>query len=269
VQRCQGAGCSDFATVAMSFSPSYSDVALQPSTSYSYRVAASDAAGNISAYSAVASATTGTAVGPAGLVAGYNFDAGSGTTAADISGSGNTGTLNGATWVSGKYGGGLMFNGSATVSVPSSSSLNVTSGITLCAWIQPTANQSGWRTIMQKQTDAFFLNASNSTGALRPSGGATVNGNTVWLTGTTANPLNAWTHVCMTYDGSNERLYVNGALAATQAASGLIQTTSSPLWIGGNSPYGEYFIGVIDEARIYNRALSPAEIQTVMGTPLS
>jgi len=51
-------------------------------------------------------------------------------------------------------------------------------------------------------------------------------------------------------------------------APGPIQTNSNPLWIGGNSPYGEYFQGLIDEVRIYSRALSVTEIQTGMNTPI-
>ena len=50
--------------------------------------------------------------------------------------------------------------------------------MTLSAWIRPAATQSGWRTIMQRETDAYFLNASNSDGPLRPSGGGTFGGNT-------------------------------------------------------------------------------------------
>ena len=63
-------------------------------------------------------------------------------------------------------------------------------------------------------------------------------------------------------------LYVNGVQVASKAASGTIQSSSSPLWIGGNQPYGEYFHGLIDDVRVYNRALSQAEIQTDMTTPL-
>ena len=72
----------------------------------------------------------------------------------------------------------------------------------------------------------------------------------------------------MTYDGTALRLYVNGVLVGTDSASGSIQTSTSPLWIGGNQPYGEHFAGTIDEARVYNRALSVTEIQTVMANPL-
>ncbi len=58
VERCQGAGCSNFAQVVTSTSPSFSDVGLTDSTSYTYRVRATDAANNMSAYSSAASATT-------------------------------------------------------------------------------------------------------------------------------------------------------------------------------------------------------------------
>ena len=95
-------------------------------------------------------------------------------------------------------------------------------------------------------------------GPLRPSGGATFNG-AVQLasTGTTANPVNAWTHVALTYDGATLRLYVNGVQVASQPQAGSIETPSTPLRIGGNVPYGQFFQGLIDEVRVYNRALTP------------
>jgi hypothetical protein len=65
------------------------------------------------------------------------------------------------------------------------------------------------------------------------------------------------------------RLYVNGVQAATLAQTGSIETPSTPLRIGGNVPYGEYFQGLIDEVRVYNRALSAAEIQSDMNTPIA
>ena len=138
--------------------------------------------------------------------------------------------------------------------------------MTLSAWIRPAATQSGWRTIMQRETDAYFLNASNSVGPLRPSGGGTLGGNTQFLSGPTASPVSAWTHVAITYDGAALRLFINGTQVASQATTGAIQATDNPLWIGGNSPYGEYFQGLIDEVRVYNRALTQADIQADMNT---
>ena len=162
----------------------------------------------------------------------------------------------------------MSFNGSSVVQVPASASLGLSGAMTLSGWINPSASQSGWRTIVQRQTDAYFLNASNDTGALRPSGGATLGGTTRWVGGPSASPVGSWTHVALTYNGSQLVLYVNGVQAGTLAASGAIQSSSSPLWIGGNQPYGEYFQGLIDDVRVYNRALSQAEIQTDMATPL-
>jgi hypothetical protein len=64
------------------------------------------------------------------------------------------------------------------------------------------------------------------------------------------------------------RLYVNGVQVASRAESGLIQTTAGSLTIGGNAPEAEYWSGVIDEVRIYNRALSASEIQKDMNAPI-
>src|SRR5262249_15774380 len=155
---------------------SYSDTAVAPTTTYRYRVRAVDAAGNLSGYSGAAEATTGTAPAtPPGLVGAWGFSEGAGPTTADTSGKGNTATLRGASWPPlGRFGKPLSFNGtSSLVRVPDSASLDLPSGMPLSAWIEPTASQSGWRTILQHETDAYFLNASNSTGALRPSGGGT------------------------------------------------------------------------------------------------
>ncbi len=138
--------------------------------------------------------------------------------------------------------------------------------MTLSAWIMPTANQSGWRTIMQRETDSYFLNASNGAGPLRPAGGGTFGTSTAFVSGPTANPVNAWTHVALTYDGATQRLFVNGTQVATRATTGTIQATNNPLWIGGNNPYGEYFTGLIDDVRVYNRALTQTDIQADMNT---
>lgn len=72
----------------------------------------------------------------------------------------------------------------------------------------------------------------------------------------------------MTYDATAIRLYVNGVLAGTRSKSGSILASTGALRIGGNSVWGEYFGGRLDDVRIYNRALTAAEIQTDMGTPV-
>ncbi len=82
--------------------------------------------------------------------------------------------------------------------------------------------------------------------------------------GAGALPLNAWTHLATTYDGNVLALYVNGVQAATLLATGSIATSTDPLKIGGNAIWGEWFSGLIDEVRVYNRALTATEIQADM-----
>jgi hypothetical protein len=65
------------------------------------------------------------------------------------------------------------------------------------------------------------------------------------------------------------RLYVNGALVSTRAMTGPLTASASPLRIGGNSIWGEFFNGMIDELRIYNRALTAQEIQSDMNLPIT
>src|SRR4030095_7381561 len=88
------------------------------------------------------------------LVAAYGFEEGAGTTTADASGNRNNGTLQGATWTAnGKFGKAVSFNGSNSwITVNDSNSLHLSSAMTLEAWIYPTANQSGWRSVMQKES---------------------------------------------------------------------------------------------------------------------
>ena len=203
-------------------------------------------------------------------MAAYGFNEGAGSTVTDGSGSGNTGTISGATWTTqGRFGLALAFDGvNDLVVIAGVASLNLTAGMTLEGWIYPTASQSGWRTIMQREVDAYFLNASTAAGPLRPGGGAIINGGVSLATGPTASPVGSWTHVALTYDGAMLRLYVNGAAVASQPAAGTVEANTNPLRIGGNVPYGEYFQGIIDEVRVYNRALSAAELQIDMTTPV-
>jgi hypothetical protein len=89
------------------------------------------------------------------------------------------------------------------------------------------------------------------------------------LYGSSPVALNTWTHLAATYDATNgQSLYVNGVQVANAAASGNMITSIGSLRIGGNSIFGEYFVGTIDEVRVYNRALSQTEIQADMDTPV-
>jgi glucose/arabinose dehydrogenase/PKD repeat protein len=203
-------------------------------------------------------------------VAAYAFDEAAGNTLSDASGNGNTGTISGATWTSGRYSYGLAFNGSsARVNVPDAPSLDLTSAMTLEAWVKPTTVTSSWRDVIFKGDDNYYLMASSSPGGTaRPVGGAIIAGVHREAFGTVAITANTFTHLATTYDGSAVRLFVNGTQVASTTATGSIATSTNPLQIGGDSIYGQYFAGTIDEVRIYNTALTQAQIQADMNSPI-
>ncbi len=201
---------------------------------------------------------------PTGLVAAYGFEETAGTTANDSSTAKNNGTINGpVSSTGGKFGRALSFDGTNDrVDVPDAASLDLTTGMTLEAWVKPTSNV-GWRTVIMKERGTDLLYALYSSNGAKP---RTENFTTAENTaaGTTALPLNAWSHLASTYDGTNLRFYLNGALIATKATSGAMPNTANPLRIGGNAVWGEYFAGLIDEVRVYNRALTEAELKADM-----
>jgi Concanavalin A-like lectin/glucanases superfamily len=106
-------------------------------------------------------------------------------------------------------------------------------------------------------------------GPLRPVGGGTIDGTIQEASATDAVPIGRWSDVAVTYDGAVIRLYVDGRQVSSQGAAGSIQVTGNPLWIGGNLPYGEHFRGLIDEVRVYSRALRAEEIVADMAKPVA
>jgi len=198
-------------------------------------------------------------------VAAYAFDEGAGSTVTDASGNGNTGTITGATWTgSGRFGGALVFNGtSARVTVADTPALRLTTGMTLEAWVKPAVVSSIWRDVIYKGNDNYYLEAMSNISAMPATGGSF---GTTYGTATLA--VNTWTHLAATYDSAALRLYVNGVQVSSVARTAPITTSTNPLQIGGNSLFGQFFQGTIDDVRVYNRALSQAEIQTDMGRPV-
>jgi Concanavalin A-like lectin/glucanases superfamily/VanZ like family len=161
---------------------------------------------------------TPVALGPPSvdLVAAYGFDEGAGATVTDRSGHGNSGRIDGATWTPhGRFGAALVFDGvGSVVLVPPSPSLDLHDAMTLEAWIQPTVAQRGWRSIVQKDVDAYFLFSGARAGALKPGGGGTFGSSTELMASPTAVSTNAWTHVALTYDGTALEFYLDGRSAA-------------------------------------------------------
>ena len=170
-----------------------------------------------------------------------------------------------ATWTtSGKYGNALSFNGSnARVNVPDAASLHLTTGMTLEAWVNPTAVSSAWRDVVYKGNDNYYLSATSSSGS-KPAGGGQVGGSYAEAYGTAALAANTWTHLAGVYDADTNqlRVYVNGELSGVgthatpwHAAAGLQIGRSR----SGTSLVG-FWPGEIDDVRVYQGVVDDATI---------
>ena len=203
------------------------------------------------------------------LVAQWKLDDGAGTTALDATGNGNDGTLeDNPTVVEGQFGQALAFDGSRVV-IGASDSLtaNLFQGsFTLTAWINPSRTGNTWQQIFRSvrasdTNDTLFL---NNDGRLSWRGRV----GTAWAGGMCETapgvvPANQWTHVAVTGDGTNFRIFVNGALTQESA----FQTTdgdNETYYIGGDMNFGESYTGMVDDLRIYNHVMSEGDVRASM-----
>ncbi len=209
-----------------------------------------------------------------GLVAAYAFEEADGGSILDTSGNNHNGTLLGGAKHSelGVFGNALLLRGgnySDSVTIPDSSSLDLSNTMTIEAWVYPTMQQD-WQTVILKESEVglrYGLYANSDTNT--PVAATEVSGyGYIETRNSYPLPHHKWTYLAATYDATTLTLYINGYLVSSTMHSGGIDTSSEPLRIGGNDIWGEYFAGLIDNIRIYNRALSIAEIKTDMHTPI-
>ncbi|HEY7090888.1 MAG TPA: N,N-dimethylformamidase beta subunit family domain-containing protein, partial [Tepidisphaeraceae bacterium] len=237
----------------------------------SIEIRAVDDSGNVSSGGSGSTVTvTFQPTSRTGLVAEYAFNEGTGTTVADSSGNHNTGTITNASWAAGLFGQALSFNGTnSLVTISGSTSLNLTSAMTLEAWVKPNALDDWSSVILKERTGGLDYALYADSGADQPPiGFVHVSSSDSAAQATSILSVGTWSHLAATYDGTNLMLYVNGSLVSTQAVNGNIMTSSNALRIGGNSIWGEYFNGLIDQVRVYNRALNQGEVRADMSTPV-
>jgi hypothetical protein len=219
---------------------------------------------------------TATATPSAGPIGYWPINEGRGTTVSDASGSGNNGTFVGAPrWTSGKDGQALSFDGiDDAIMIPDSDSLSPqgssSGSLTVSAWVNVSQLPSN-------RGDHTVLVAKGSPGnweyALNVYAGGQV-GFSVWqLNGSTYGEtlsgslaLNGWHHVAGTMvKGQFVRIYLDGQrVGETTALLGEPGVGSSPFYVARRGD-GQYLKGILDEVRIYNRALSNQEIMTLAG----
>ena len=181
--------------------------------------------------------------------------------ASDSSGTNNGNLVGGVTFAPGEVGQAFSFNGTSVVQVPDAPNLNYTnnSPMSVELWVYRTGPQSQMHIIGKRNsgcgTNEYQMAWDANNGGLSFGG---------WYGGAFSGvvlPVNVWMHLAGTYDGTNFLFYTNGVLAGAGTGS-LGPVNTAPLTIGdsGDCPG---FVGLIDEASLYNRALSAAEIRAI------
>ena len=201
-----------------------------------------------------------------GPVAALAFSEGTGTAVADSSGNGNAGTLvDAVSWGTGFFGNGVALDGthSGAVEVPMSESLAATgSAFTLEAWVKPT-DVSGYGAIIERKDGnlLMFLDVGGAPACI-----VTLGESSYQVAAPAGIPVNAWSHVAVTYDGSALKLYVNGSQVDSASATGALPETSQGFSIG--RPWWSVFAGSLDEIRLYAHALTATEVGVDRQTPI-
>ena len=202
---------------------------------------------------------------PAGEAGGpsarYEFEQTSGKTSEDISGNGHTATLiKSPVFVPGRSGQALKLNGKNQYArVNNSDALDPTTALTLSAWVEAD-DWKGSRHVLQKGPKKSQYSLAVEKGMLKfdlPGIGAI----------TAPLPTTGeWHLLTATYDEATMTLYVDGVAAASAAGTGRLKVTKSPLTIGTKAPgsgAANFFHGLLDDVRVYARALSPDQVRAI------
>ncbi len=155
------------------------------------------------------------------------------------------------------------------VSLGTSTLFNITSAISIEAWVKVTAFTTAWQAIVTKGDNSWRIQRNNLTNQI--SFGTTGLSN-VDLAGTKNINDGQWHHIAAVYNGTTKFLYIDAVLDASIAATGSISVSTYAALIGENAQpvsSGRYFNGTIDEVRIWNSARTQAQIQANMGAELN
>ena len=209
-------------------------------------------------------------------VAAYGFEQTSGTTATDQSSYANHGAISGATSVSdGRFGRALSFDGTNDwVRVPDANSLDLTTGMTLEAWVYPqTRRRLAHRRCSRSAPATSPTGSTASAPVLAERAADRRRGNDYRMAdgAVAADRSNTWSHLAATFDGATAAaLHQRRRWTSTAAYNGLAHRhRRRPATIGGNAIWSEWFDGMIDEVRVYDRALDAPPRSRRTWTPRS
>ena len=263
--KTSGPGNVSFGNIALS----QTSAAFSSAGVYILRLTASD--GTLTAFDELTVNVQAISVADHALVGHWEMENIAGGGVADSSGGGRTASSVGSpSLIQGLTGNGVSLDKSEYFLVNSVAALNPQNQITISAWIKPTT--VGTQYVVKKgridATDGYELSLS-SDGRIFARFNQASSGDALRVNSTTKYPTNGstWMHVAVTYDGANVKLYVNGELQASKNAAFSIAASNLPLAIGAQDDGYRGLVGGIDDVRLYNRALSAAEIAAVATTP--
>ena len=223
---------------------------------------ARDTSGNVTTSGTVTVTVSNSGVTSTGLKAAYGLDETSGTVAVDSSDSHLNATTVGSTWVAGHFGNAASLDGvNDRIDVPALGTFYKTA-FTLEAWVRKQGTNKDVAVVGSWDSSGGpMIWVDWSSGRYKLTLG---NGPSTYLDSGRSPSIGAWEHVAATYDGSTARFYVDGVEVASSPFAGVVGNSNT--WrIGayGATPAG-FFDGLVDNVRIYDRALSASEVQSDM-----
>lgn len=206
----------------------------------------------------------------------WKLDDGAGASAVDSVGgpsaTANRAQITGATWSQGKMGGALTFDGN---DVADCGVAGVQTNFTMALWVKPQSiagspvligkDRSGVGAYQQR----IYLNAGKPGFLITNQDGSDFG--LYPFEGSSALPLNTWSHLAVTNEGNTFKLYVNGQLVLTKQTTDIIQSPYNPAnfligarWNSGMTGKTNFFTGALDDIRLYDLALPPEELQQLV-----
>jgi len=202
---------------------------------------------------------------PGSLVGFWKLDDGAGVAAADSSGNNLHGTITGnPVWVDGLAGKALRFDGDGDyVNLGNDSRFNLTSQITVVAWIKVDAFDRQWQAIITKGDGSWRLqrNGTKSSIEFACTGAFVPNALVGSLFGTVNVNDGRWHHIAGTFDGSRICLFVDGRIDVAAETDGAVKINDYNVLIGANAEKPDRnFKGSVDDVRVYSYAMSVEEV---------
>ncbi len=210
---------------------------------------------------AVPAAVSEAGAAGSGLVAAYSFDDGTGTILHDTSGNAHHGATANGSWTTGRHGGALSFNGTnASVDLGSLGTF-YQQAFTLEAWVQKAGSKKDVGIVGTWAGNGPMLWVDHLGGDYQ----LTLGGNlSDYLDSGRTPAVGQWEHLAATFDGVTARFYLDGAQVASRTVSSGVGSSDRWRLAAYGATAGNFFDGLIDDVRIYDRALSASEVVSDM-----